>query len=68
MIYLKEDILPVKAILNQWIKKLPQFLEDIAPEVDQLCNYFIPEILDRFMMSTNLVSKESLCNCSRFTR
>lgn len=53
MIYMKDDILPLKAILNQWVKKLPLFLEDIASEVDLMCNYFIPEILDKFMFSSN---------------
>jgi len=56
MIYLREDILPLKALLNQWIKKLPVFLEDIAHEIDVLCNYFIPDILDKYMISSNLVS------------
>jgi|LauGreDrversion4_2_1035121.scaffolds.fasta_scaffold488822_1 dynein heavy chain len=50
MIYMKDDILPLKAILNKWIKKLPVFLEDIAHEIDQLCNYFIPDLLEKFML------------------
>ena len=53
MIYMKDDILPLKAILNYWIKKLPLFLEDIASEVETLCNYFIPDILEKFMFSSN---------------
>lgn len=28
MIYMKDDLLPLKAIVNTWIKKLPIFLED----------------------------------------
>jgi dynein heavy chain, axonemal len=56
MIYMKDDILPLKAILNQWIRKLPVFLEDLAQEVDLLCNYFIPEIFEKFMAPSNLVS------------
>jgi dynein heavy chain len=50
MIYMKDDILPLKAILNKWIKKLPVFLEDIAFEIDQLCNYFIPDLLEKYML------------------
>lgn len=49
MIYMKDDIIPLKAILNKWIKSLPSILEDCCPEIDLLCNYFIPEILENFI-------------------
>ena len=55
MIYLRDDIVPLKAIINQWINKLPLFLEECSPELDQMCNYFIPEILDKFMIQQHLV-------------
>lgn len=57
MIYMKDDIIPLKAIINRWIKTLPSFLEDCCPEIDLLCNYFIPEILENFIHQTNLVIK-----------
>ncbi len=34
MIYMKDEIIPLKAIINTWIKKIPAFLEDYAPEID----------------------------------
>jgi hypothetical protein len=34
MIYLRDDIVPLKAIINQWINKLPLFLEECSPELD----------------------------------
>ena len=49
MIYMKDDIIPLKAILNKWIKTLPGFLEDCAQELDLLCNYFIPDILETYI-------------------
>jgi dynein heavy chain len=55
MIYMRDDIVPLKGIVNQFIKKLPPFLEDAAEELDQLCNYYIPDILDKFMLQQNLV-------------
>lgn len=60
MIYMKDEILPIKAILNQWIMRLPVFLEDLAPEVDLLCNYFIPDIFEKYMTTQNLVSLRAL--------
>ena len=30
MIYMKDEIIPLKALLNKWIKSLPPFLEDLA--------------------------------------
>ena len=55
MIYMKDDIIPLKAIINRWIKSLPKYLEECAQEIDLLCNYFIPEILENFIHQTNLV-------------
>ena len=49
MIYMKDDIIPLKAIINKWIKSLPTFLEECFPELDALCNYFIPDILENFI-------------------
>ena len=56
MIYMKDEIIPLKALLNKWIKSLPPFLEDLASDIDQMCNYFIPEILENFIHQNNLVN------------
>lgn len=57
MIYMKDEIIPLKALLNKWIKSLPSYLEDVASDIDQMCNYFIPEILENFIHQNNLVRK-----------
>lgn len=64
MIYMKDDILQLKAIINNWIRKLPVFLEDLAPEIDSLCNYFIPDILEKYLTPNNLVrfTHHVICN------
>ncbi len=49
MIYMKDDIIPLKSIINKWIHSLPSSLEECIPEIDNLCNYFIPEILDNYI-------------------
>ena len=55
MIYLRDEILPLKGILNQWLNKLPQFLDDMKEELDKLCNYFIPDLLEKYWIQANLV-------------
>jgi dynein heavy chain len=50
MIYMKDDIIPLKAHINTWLKSLPPVLDDCISELDSLCNYFIPEIIDNYML------------------
>ncbi len=60
MIYLRDEILPLKGILNQWLNKLPTFLEDVKEDLDKMCNYFIPDLLETYMIQANLVLHSTL--------
>jgi dynein heavy chain len=46
MIYMKDEIIPIKAHFNKWLKSLPSSLEECIPELDNLCNYFLPDIIE----------------------
>ena len=50
IVYMKDDIFPLKSHINSWLKSLPQYLSDCIEELDLLCSYFIPEILEKFMI------------------
>ena len=54
MIYMQEENISVKALFNKWLKTLPDIIEENFFEIENICQWFFPEILN-LMKPNNLM-------------
>ena len=54
MIYMQEENISVKALFNKWLKTLPDTIEENLFEIENMCQWFFPEILN-LMKPNNLM-------------
>ena len=49
IIYMDDGLVSEKALFNHYTRNLPPILSDLAPQFDQLVNYFFPDLLEQFL-------------------